>query len=427
MRFFYTLIICCGINFCVAQNYTQLAYSTPLFVKEVEVDTLKENQIYIAMPFAQKNVLNPLIKKQLLDRVIVQIDLVYTQYRAANSFNQQKLNTNRLKELNRLAPSVFRYPFWNFRLIAQTKANSSKTGKEMFHGFVVTFRPNASKKMLQEETNYLNNLVASMLKKDSVANKILPQTYHIKTHYNKNKGYVYDTIWYADTVVPPKPPDFFYNQSLYKDSTVLNAFKRNKSWSNFIVVTDVTGSMSPYSAQVFVWLKAQVESSSGKCFVFFNDGDEKPSRKKVPLKTKGIYISKTNDLESVIYAASTCMNNGGGGGENLENDIEAIIEGIKEYDQANEVILIADNMESMRDYKHLYRINKPVHIILCGAEHGVNIQYLDLARQTKGSVHTKKSDVYQLQDIKENTHFFMEEKEYLFKNGKFHYVYEMLN
>ncbi|MGB0881913.1 MAG: hypothetical protein ACPGSO_03090 [Vicingaceae bacterium] len=375
------------------------------------------------MPFAKKLVLNPEQKKQLNERVVVKLELVYTQFRTSKNFNQKELNNNRLKELNRLIPSLFENRFWEFQLTGQTKANSQESGKKMFHGFIVTFRPNASKSMLTAETNYLKLLVETMQKNDSILNDSLPKAHTIKTHYDKNIGYIHDTIWFVDTVPPPNPPDFFYNQSLYKDSTVLNTFMRNKNWNNFIVVTDVTGSMSPYSSQVFVWLKKQAKNKSAQYFVFFNDGDEKPSRKKLPLETKGVYVSKNTSLEAVMNTAAKCMKNGSGGGENLENDIEAILEGIKNYPKANEIVLVADNLESMRDYKHFKQIKKPVHIILCGAEKRINIQYLDLARQTKGSVHTKKSDIINLQDIKEKERFFIEEKEYLFENGRFHFVY----
>ena len=423
MRFFYFLIICFWSQFCSAQNYPKLVNSTPVFVNEVDVSLLKENQLYIAMPFAKKLVLNPEQKKQLSEKAIIKLELVYTKYRTSSSFNQKKLNNNRLKELNKLVPSVFENRLWKFQLTSQTKANSRETGNNMFHGFIVTFRPSSTKSTLNAESNYLKELVAAMVKNDSIENDTLPKAHNIKTHYDKNKGYIHDTIWYIDTAPPPNPPDFFYNQSLYKDSTVLNSFSRNIIWKNFIVVTDVTGSMSPYSAQVFVWLKAQAENKLAKYFVFFNDGDEKPSRKKLPLETKGVYLTKNFSLKSVVNTASKCMDNGSGGGENMENDIEAIIEGLKQYPSANEIILVADNMESMRDYKYLNKIKIPVHVILCGAENRINIQYLDLARQTKGSVHTKNSDIINLQDIKEKTRFFIEEKEYLFENGKFHFIY----
>jgi len=424
MRFFYFLIICFWSTFCNAQDYPELVNTPPIFVKEVDISLLKENQLYIAMPFAKKIVLNPEQKQQLSEKVIIKLELVYTKYRKSNSFNQKKLNHNRLKELNRLAPSIFENRFWEFQLTSQTKAKSRETGNKMFHGFVVTFRPSSTKQTLKKEASYLSDLVNTMLKTDSLVNDTLPQVFHLgKVRYDPNKGYLRDTIWRKDTVALLPPPAFFYNHSLYNDSTVLNSFSRNKNWKNFIIVTDVTGSMSPYSAQVFVWLKEQAENKLAQCFVFFNDGDEKPSRKKLPLETKGIYVTKSSGLEDVVNTAKKCMNNGSGGGENLENDIESILDGIKHHPGANEVILIADNMESMRDYKFLKQIKKPVHVILCGAENRINIQYLDLARQTKGSVHTKNADIINLQDIKEKEHFFIEEKEYLYENGRFHFVY----
>ena len=423
MRFLYFIIICFWSQFCCAQNYSKLVNLTPVFVEEVDLSLLKENQFYIAMPFAKKIVLNPEQKKQLSEKAIIKLELVYTKYRTSNSFNQKTLNNNRLKELNKLVPTIFENRLWEFQLTSQTRANSREAGNNMFHGFIITFRPSSTKSTLKAESNYLKELVAALVKTDSIENDTLPKAYNINTHYNTNKGYIHDTVWYTDTVPPPSPPDFFYNQSLYKDSTVLNSFSRNKGWNDFIVVTDVTGSMSPYSAQVFVWLKAQTENKRAKYFVFFNDGDEKPSRKKLPLETKGVYLTKNSSLESVINTASKCMNNGSGGGENMENDIEAIIEGLKQYPNANAIVLVADNMESMRDYKYLNKIKKPVHIILCGAENRINIQYLDLARQTKGSIHTKNLDIVNLQDIKEDEHFFIEEKEYTYQKGRFHALY----
>ena len=262
-------------------------------------------------------------------------------------------------------------------------------------------------------------------KQDSIDTDIKNRRYDIKTHYDMQVGYLHDTIWYKDTVKPVPPPDFFYNQTLYKDSTVLNAFDRNTIWKNFIVVTDVTGSMSPYSAQVFVWLKAQAQNKKAAYFVFFNDGDDKESGKKKPLATKGVYVTENKDLETVIKTATKCMRNGSGGGENLENDVEAIIEGVKYYPTADEIILVADNYESMRDYEYFDKIKKPIHVILCCSEHRINIQYLDLARQTKGTVHTIKSDVTNLQNIKEGEHFLIDENEYMFQNGKFHSVYSL--
>ena len=117
------------------------------------------------------------------------------------------------------------------------------------------------------------------------------------------------------------------------------------------------------------------------------------------------------------------MRNGSGGGEGLENDIEAIIDGIKQYPDANQIVLVADNFESMRDYKFIEKIKKPVRIIVCGAKQGINVQYLDLAKRTGGSVHTTGLDITNF-NYRDGEYFFLDGKEYQYQNGRFHAVYE---
>ncbi len=422
MRRFYFLILFCYSQVLMAQSFKTMVNLPPVYIEELKLSELKNNQLFISMPFAKHTVLNPEQKRMINEKVLIKLELVYTKFRTVSTFNQKKLNENRLLELKELTPSLFENPLWDFELVGQTNGNSRTECKQMFHGFILTFRPNSTTETLAIEADYLENIVSALDKQDSVENKMV---FDIKTHYDKQVGYLHDTIWRKDTIKPVPPPDFFYNQQLYKDSTVLNAFMRNKKWKNFIVVTDVTGSMSPYSAQVMVWLKEQTVDNSAKYFVFFNDGDDKESKKKKPLETHGVYVTPNMGVDSVISTATICMHNGSGGGERLENDIEAIIEGLKYYPKADEIILVADNFESMRDYEFLIKIKKPVHVILCGAENRVNIQYLDLARQTKGSIHTVKSDLINLEDIKEKEHFFIDDKEYMYKNKRFHSVYSL--
>lgn len=427
MRLFYLLIFSCFSCVISAQSLDVMAGGNPVFIDEFDPVSLKENQLAISIPFAKRLILNPEQKRLLNEKIIIKVNLIYTKYRTETSFNQKKLNKERLRALNNLIPDLFENRLWDFELTSQTNGGSREFCEKMFHGFVLTFRPNSTKEMLDEEADYIENLVGSMLKKDNLEKDTVPLKYDIKTRYDLKVGYVHDTIWYQDTVKPPSPPNFFYLQSLYQDTTVLGAFKRNKNWKNFIVVTDVTGSMSPYSAQVFVWLKGQSDKKNAQCFVFFNDGDETPSNKKKPLATKGVYVVENNGMNAVTKMATKCMRNGSGGGESMENDVEAILEGIKYAPKANEVVLIADNHEIMRDYKFIKKINKPVHVVLCGAESRINIQYLDLARKTKGSIHTRYSDVMNLKEIKEDEHFFIDEKEYMYKKGRFHNVYDRSN
>lgn len=411
-------------NYCFSNQLEYLANTTITEKGEVDLKKLSVNQLAIAMPFAKELILNPEQKKALEEKAIIKIELVYTKYRTAVTFNQIKLNKKRLTELNRLIPSIFNNPLWEFELVSQTNGNSREECNKMFHGFIFTFRPNSTQETLELEANYLDGLVAQTIKNDSLkksSNK-LELIADIKTRWDERIGYVHDTIWKEEEEVPV--PDFFYDQSLYQDSTVLNSFSRNKNWKNFIVVTDVTGSMSPYIAQVFMWLREQTEQTNTQGFVFFNDGDNKPSNRKKPLETEGVYMANNSSTEEVMAMAAKCMRKGSGGGENLENDIEAILLGVEEYNKIDEIILVADNRESMRDYKFIEKVKKPVHVILCGSEHRVNIQYLDLARQTKGTVHTSKNDIIALDKFSNGERFFIDEFEYLYENEQFHYFYK---
>jgi hypothetical protein len=111
----------------------------------------------------------------------------------------------------------------------------------------------------------------------------------------------------------------------------------------------------------------------------------------------------------------------GDGGDPEENDMEAIIKAIAHYrNEITDVILIADNTSCMRDYGLLYRVHKPVHVILCRTDCGINPQYVNLAYKTGGSVHTLKEDVsdivkkmYDGKFTMANTRFRLEANSYL--------------
>ena len=423
MRFFSFWIFLFSTQSLLANQFQQLVDTPIQEVGEVNLNQLKSNQLAISMPFSDELILNPEQKRYFEEQVVIKIELVYTKYRTSTTFDQKKLNHNRLIELKKLLPALFENSLWEFALVSQTNGNSREECDTMFHGFIITFRPNSSSNTLAQETEYLEKVVAQLVKqtkKDSIPDQL---TYDLKTRWDDRIGYVHDTIWKVNEEEQIPPPDFFYDQLLYKDSTVLNAFARNKNWKNFIVVTDVTGSMSPYIAQVFVWLKEQTENNNAKYFVFFNDGDNKESRQKKPLKTEGIYGCTNNGLDAVMQKAALCMKKGSGGGEGLENDVEAILFGLHEFSEADEVILVADNYESMRDYQFLEEIKKPVRIIICGAKTRVNIEYLDLARITKGSIHTTKSDVFNLPQVQKSQTIVIDGQSYLFYNERFNFVY----
>jgi len=226
-----------------------------------------------------------------------------------------------------------------------------KAAKRYFHGFVITYRPGPTAESFADEVSYIKS------------------------------------AW--------------KHSPTFRDSIVIKAFQRNK-WKNTTVVSDFTGSMAPYIAQTLVWYKLTFQTKDISEFVFFNDGDATPDYKKKAGKTGGVYYCNTFCKDSVLKTAYKCLR-GGYGGDVPENNIEACLYAIKKNPNIKEIVMIADNWAPMRDYSMLSSIKVPVHIIICGInpEFGINPQYLDLARQTNGTVHTLEEDISKLSKVAE--------------------------
>lgn len=177
----------------------------------------------------------------------------------------------------------------------------------------------------------------------------------------------------------------------YMDSTVFNVLGRHPEWTKASLVLDWTGSMYGYGAEAILWHAMNEERSGIEQVFFFNDGDNKKNRKKVPGYTGGVYQVAAKPAEKAMKYFQKVKQKGNGG-DSPENDIEALITAISKAPEAKEIILVADNMSCIRDFALLSCLNRPVRIILCGTQRGINHQYLNVAWKTQGSVHTKQSD-----------------------------------
>ena len=213
--------------------------------------------------------------------------------------------------------------------------------------------------------------------------------------------------------------------SYVKDRTIHEVFNRNPKWKNMLVVTDVTGSMYPYIAQLLVWhqLNLKTKKDKVKQITFFNDGDTK--RVKPIGSTGGIYHSKSRlfeDFKEVLYKAMKA----GGGGDCPENNIEAVLKAIKKCPEGEDIVMIADNYATPRDLSLAAQIKRPVKIILCGASVStINISYLNLARKLKGSIHTMSDDIIDLASKNEGESIFLSGIEFKIVKGKFEQVYSI--
>lgn len=423
MRFFYLFTFLISFQTVVGFDVNHYAKSSVIHIGSFNRNTIHKDQLLIEMPFAKEIILNKEQKQQLQKRVVTKIQLVYTHYRTSENFNQVELNKKRLLELKKLVPEVFDFPVWEYELISQTDGNSRQECNNMFHGFVITFRPIPSATFDAEENDYLTQLINNLIKKDSIDNDTTPKPFHIKTRWDN--GYVYDTIYGEQIKIDfyPPAPVTPYLASLEKDSTVLNAFNKINQLPNFVVVTDATGSMSPYTSQVALWVKHQINQPNVLGCVFFNDGDRKTSDRKLPLETGGIYVSPSINHLEVAKTLTKCMQSGSGGGESKENDVEAMLLALKHYPQSQHIVLIADNYEKMRDIDFITQIKVPVHVFLCGAKTFVNTQYLDLARATKGKLYIGDLEVENLHLLQESDIVTINNRDYQLNGNKFEYYY----
>jgi hypothetical protein len=334
--------------------------------KRYEFTRIGIDQTYILMPYGSPEILNPKAINILKDKRVTQVDLVYTAHPRPQTF--EILNKQRLAALYSIAPEIFSSPSVKWTFVRQTDCSSYEEAIGMFHGFAITY---ATGKFLSERKSEINTI--------------------------------------DEVISGKKPPE---------DSTVLNVFERNKDWKNMLVVTDFTGSMTPYTVQLLLWHKLNFRTNKAKHFVFFNDGDSKPDFEKEIGKTGGIYHIDTKDFKKVLNTAYKTISNGNGG-DTEENDLEAILAGMDSCKDCTDIILIADNNSDMRDFKLFVELKIPVKIIVCGTKNGINPDYLTLARKTGGSVHTIEEDIKNLTKYNEGETVIIMGYGYIITGDKF--------
>ncbi len=325
--------------------------------------------LVLRMKYGDDEILNPEDAKDMAEGFcnVISIDLVYTDYQELDV--QNLLNKKRLTELYFIAPDIFNQSTVEWKFIKQMGYSSEEDARKLFHGFVI--------------------------------------------HYIK--------------VVPATREEFMKSLAELRsadlnDTALYRPLDRCINYKKQLLCVDLTGSMSPYFMQVFFWLKLQ-ESDDSLRFSFFNDGDMKPDYLKRTGSVGGVYTFKTNVPDTIAKYAVNCIS-GGGGGDSPENNVEAILKGLKTYPDTKEVVIVVDNWADMRDYSYISDIKKPVRVVLCGTNlYGVkrfiNPQYLDLARKTGGSIHTMEEDIENLAKLKEGEEISIGGTKYLLSGGKF--------
>ncbi|MEO0468524.1 MAG: hypothetical protein AAF206_02805 [Bacteroidota bacterium] len=305
-------------------------------------------------------------------RSITQIDLVFTKY--PHDFDQwiisyQSLLQNRLTSLQTIDPALLQDSSITWQYVLQTDCETEKEAKQLFHGFVVYY---------QAPDNRMREV-----------EKIV------------------------------------YGKEALTDSSAYKVLERHKEWQEKLVVMDWTASMYPYGASVLLWHSLNLSDSSIKHFVFFNDGNGKSNATKKMGKTGGIFKARTNAVDSVIYKMYEVMQKGSGG-DIEENDVEALFKGSSRLKGFKELVLIADNHSPVRDLHLAKHLKYPVKVVLCGVskKYPIHPDYLQLARETGGSVHTIHRDIENLVKVKEGQTIRIGKAKYKLIKGKFRRVYD---
>ncbi len=422
----------------------------PVYTSKFDEHKGLPNTLKLKMDFNSPEIINAGDVNFLKGNSILKVELYYTAFQISEKFSQPKLNKERLLNLKKLLPELFNQSFviWEFK--AQNDCKNEQIAKEYFHGFVITYIPKVTTEDTKKEIASLSSIIKSdslgydsvyTIYKTKLKRKKVKTGYYIPVSKRKaEKGIVYERkglfkrrVQYAvrmDTVrtgvqyhkfVKGKNAMSFVKRNL-SDSTIFAVLRRHEHWNEMAFVCDVTGSMSAYTTQLLVWYKLNSLSHKINYFTFFNDGDNKPERKKKIGSIGGIYNIEAGNYDAVALKIQDAMA-AGGGGDAPENNCEALIEAIKHKPDAKEYVMIADNFANVKDIELMKSINKPVHIIICGTgNYMVNTDYLDLARATNGSIHSIEQDIENLININEGQTVEFDGKKYILQNGKFQQV-----
>lgn len=264
--------------------------------------------------------------------------------------------------------------------------------------------------------------------------KTMPVWKPAKTKAGNVNAYVTLNFWFAMdeskipasempcdlVVVMPKDKKTDGHTTDESNRVVSEIFSRQKDWNQVAVVCDVTASMGPYMGDLLKWFR--LNQGRIKHFTFFNDGDMAPDSRKAIGSTGGIYHSPDPAVEAVETEMYRAMR-GGWGGDLPENDVEALLEAENNAPFAQRLVWIADNYATPRDLTLLPRITKPVSIVICSVQGGVNPDLLNAARKLKATLHTLYTDLPDISGLKDGERVTVDERQYELVNGKFVRIY----
>lgn len=351
-------------------------------------------RVVLYLDYAKAAIRNPEAFERITAERVYQVDLVFTRYPYV--FDRWRtdydwLLAERLKNLHALDTALFARQDLLWEYILQTDCQSEQEAMRMFHGFVVHMHPPVPDTLPEVE---------AMLPEPPKPPE-MPEALMQLAEKDKEVRQMAEVIY--NWVEP------------LRDSSVYKVFERHPQWRKKLVIMDWTSSMYHNGSSVLRWHAQQIDDRAMEHLVLFNDGDNKPHAHKKVGKTGGIYHLKPNDVNDVMQRMLRIKQRGGGG-DAPENDLEAVLKGVRGLRGFQEVVLIPDRNSSVRDIALVKYIHGPVRVVLFknrvthtqkwasrgqqGEDEWIHPHYLTIASYTKGSLHTHDKDFYDLHEMK---------------------------
>jgi len=359
-------------------------FEAEFLYKEVPVYTKnpREKSVIIKNDYASAVLKLPIVWPLKLKQYYVkEVRIIFTKYPANKSFwntNYYELLAKRLQSVFALDTNLNNSTI-NYTLVLQTQCTTDEEAKSMLHGIEIVYEVGIKPKLEDEVVEVIFADTLSIINQDSLT-KVR----------DRDKAYK------------------FYKKSKTENTLVLDGLNKLKEKDSLLIIIDCTGSMSPYYSQVSLW--ASENFSPNHYYVMFNDGGSRL----LPLgKTGGYEDGRVRSVAELIKLLKKASSVKGANKEQAENVIEGILVGIKSFPENNGIILIADNLACVRDYKLLGNISTPINIIPCGGT-VLNPLFLNIARYTGGAVYWNDTYVNNWDELTTGEYFRL---------GNFHYRY----
>ena len=289
----------------VAQSSIDAKITSLIKTKPIRVDqhlfAKDTNILYWPMYFSSSYFQDSLNFNIPNKQEIASVHLVYTRFRQVDTFNQPRLNEKRFYRLAEKHPEWYKNKDITWRVFEQTKAKTEKRAKKMFHGFIVFLKPNKDPEFVDREFETLDDILLNISDTmETVPDKTI---WKVKRKYietgrylpwrkdllDKGVRYTSAGIWFrrpetrmeVDSIPRRTIPGYQKPSGKYKGKKlqrldVYNSLLRYPLKGKWAIVSDVTGSMSPFTGQILAFIKNHPFSRDSTQFSFFNDGNGAP-------------------------------------------------------------------------------------------------------------------------------------------------------